>query len=83
MPVIQHNKPKHLNLIIIGVVFIALCAAGTYLYQNWSVWLQTSVAWQRQLNLLLSELLQSTQHDPLQAGSLLVAVSFYMGSFMH
>lgn len=79
MPVIQHNKPKHLNLIIIGVVFIALCAAGTYLYQNWSVWLQTSVAWQRQLNLLLSELLQSTQRDPLQAGSLLVAVSFLYG----
>lgn len=69
------------RLKIIGAVLLLVVIAGVsyQIYQYWPLWLKTSVIWQRQLNLSLTELLQSTREQPFQAGLLLMGVSFLYG----
>ncbi|ELX8378976.1 nickel/cobalt transporter [Providencia vermicola] len=82
MPISRLAQVLRPKIVISLLLFVTLSAVAYQIYQYWPLWLQTSVAWQRQLNLSLTELLQSTQRAPLQAGSLLVAVSFLYG-FLH
>ncbi|MEQ4693764.1 nickel/cobalt transporter [Providencia manganoxydans] len=79
MSVIQTINASRLKIMGSVLLLVVIAGVSYQIYQYWPLWLKTSVIWQRQLNLSLTELLQSTQEQPFHAGLLLIGVSFLYG----
>lgn len=79
MPITQSTNTSRLKIIGIALFLVVIAGVSYQIYQYWPLWLKTSVVWQRQLNLSLTELLQATREQPFQAGLLLMGISFLYG----